>query len=420
MDYKVNKEVPSSGWGLAALMSAGIAINYIDRANISHALVPIAAEFKLSAWQEGLLLSAFSWGYVMFMLAGGVLVDRWGPVLIAACAVVFWSAATAATAIAVSFPMLILSRLAVGVGEAPIFPANAHLVRSQFPLHARGRATAIFDAGSYVGTALSAPLVVYVTVRYGWRPAFVCCAALGWVWVVFWLAWSRRWRIDDHTGPTRPTFAAGWTVALALSAHRKVIGASLGFFCYNYAKSFYLTWFPAYLIRERGLTLLSMGYVAMLPPLAAVCGGLVAGLMTDVLIGRGISVTMARKLPLCIGLLLGSAVVITSIIESGPVAVGIICLAFAGTIAASPSIWAIPGDIAPGPQFVGTLGGIQNTVSNLAGIVAPIMTGCLVATTGTFFWALAVTAVLSVVGAASYWFVVGELKPIRMRDGGKL
>ena len=92
---------------------------------------------------------------------------------------------------------------------------------------------------------------------------------------------------------------------------------------------------------------------------------------------------------------------------------------FAGTIAASPGIWAIPGDIAPRPELVGTVGGIQNTVSNLAGIVAPIATGYLVAASGTFFSALAVTAVLSVVGAASYWFVVGELTPISIPPGGK-
>src|SRR6185369_3487886 len=115
-------------WKLGILMSLGILINYIDRVNISHALIPLSKELNLSQVQQGVVLSAFSWGYVALMPVGGVLVDRWGAVFISTGAATVWSLATAWSGIAHNFVTMFMSRLFVGVGEAPIFPADARLV----------------------------------------------------------------------------------------------------------------------------------------------------------------------------------------------------------------------------------------------------------------------------------------------------
>ncbi|HEY9605544.1 MAG TPA: MFS transporter [Allocoleopsis sp.] len=409
-----------SRWWLVMLMSIGICINYIDRVNISHAIVMIADEFKLSAFQQGIVLSAFSWGYVIFMAAGGLLVDRIGAVRTASVAALAWSLATAWTGLASNLAGLFCSRIAVGLGEAPIFPANARIVREEFPVYERGRATALFDAGSYMGTALSAPLVVYTMVSFGWRWSFLACALLGFLWVFLWQKNVPRLQAT-HSQPThQPDLGVFWRKAFVqLLTERRVLGASLGFFCYNYAKSFFLTWFPSFLIKERGFSLLSVGYVGLLPPLCAIIGELVAGWATDAMIQRGISVTVARKTPLCLGLLLASTVGFSTVVTSQWVILLLLSFSFTATIAASPGIWAIPGDIAPGPELVGTIGGIQNTFSNVAGIVAPVITGAIVARTGSFEVALIVSATVAILGAFSYWFIVGSLEPISLNTFGE-
>lgn len=405
--------------GLILLMSSGIVINYIDRVNISHAILPMSRELKLSAIEQGVVLSAFSWGYVLFMLLGGVLVDRAGPVRVAGLAATFWSLGTAWTGLAGSFTSILASRLSVGVAEAPIFPANARLVRDCYPLQERGRATAVFDAGSYVGTAICAPLVVPIIVYLNWRISFVICSLLGLLWVGFWThsATSLRRRLTS----TKPLAAAEeakptGAVVGGLLRNRKVLGASFGFFAYNYGKSFYLTWFPAYLVNEEGFTFLSVGLAGIVPPLCAIAGELCAGWWTDRAIIRGMSVTFARKLPICLGLILSSSIALSTVVNSKGLILGVLSFAFAANISASPGIWAIPGDIAPRSALVGTIGGIQNTFSNIAGIVAPVVTGYLFGITGSFGLPLLLSGIVSVLGALSYWLVVGILDPLKIRD----
>ena len=194
--------------------------------------------------------------------------------------------------------------------------------------------------------------------------------------------------------------------------NRKVLGVSIGFFCYNYIKNFYLTWFPSYLVSEKGFSILNVGIWGILPPIAAVFGGLIAGTITDKMISKGYSKTLSRKLPLCVGLICSGSIVFAELVHSGYHAVVLLSFSFAMAIAASPSIWAIPGDIAPDPNLVGTIGGIQNTVSNIAGIVAPIITGYIIYRTGGFRTALLLSGVISCIGAFSYTFIVGNLEVI--------
>jgi len=143
---------------VAALMGASVVVAYLDRVNISHAIVPIAKDLRLTPLEQGLVLSSFGWGYVAVMIFGGLLVDRVSPRSVVTCSVILWSIATGLASIVNSLPSLIVTRVLVGIGEAPLFPANARLVAEQFTEEQRGRATALFDVGSYFGAALAAPL----------------------------------------------------------------------------------------------------------------------------------------------------------------------------------------------------------------------------------------------------------------------
>jgi MFS family permease len=390
-------------------MAVGIAINYVDRVNISHAMLSIAADLKLTRVQQGAILSAFSLGYVAAMLPGGFLVDRIGPGRMAAIGATAWSMATAWTAFAHTPGSLLLSRIAVGIGEAPIFPANARLVRERFPLHERGLATALFDSGSYFGTAVSAPIVVSVILLAGWRWSFGACTLLGLLWVPLWVRTARASH-DEGSTNALPSAVPGGRDVVRLLSSKNVLAAGAGFFCYNYVKSFFLTWFPTYLVSSQNFSFGSVGYVGLIPPLCAILADLGAGWSTDRMIRAGVRLTVARKAPICLGLLIGGIGVIGLVVATNHVLViAFASLAFASTMAASSGIWAIPGDIAPRPALVGTIGGIQNTFSNMAGFVAPLATGILLQYSNAFSAPLILSAVAALGGAVLYWFAVGSL-----------
>jgi ACS family D-galactonate transporter-like MFS transporter len=409
-------------------MFAGILVSYLDRVNISHTILLMSKDLGLSSAEQGLILSAFSWGYVLFMLPSGWLVDKYGPRIMNALACVLWSAFTAMTGVASGFLSLVVFRILLGAAETPIFPGNAKVVSTWFPIYERGRATAIFDAGSYVGGALAAPVVIFLMLTWGWRFSFLVCSIFGLVWSSIWYYYYRSPEKHEKVRPGELALIKGIPnrsatqskvrrpSLLNIITHRKILGMSFGFFCYNYLKSFYLTWFPSYLVGERGFTLLKVGYVSLIPPAFAIVAELCAGFLTDKLIKRGVSITIARKVPLCVGLILSSVVIAAVYVRSEVGVVALLTVSYAGVIAASASIWAIPGDVAPDRDSVATIGGIQNTFSNLAGIVAPIITGVIYERTHSFVLPLIISGGFTLLGAASYWFVVGELKPITCDD----
>lgn len=185
-------------WGLVIYMACGIAISYLVRVNISHAIIPIAEEYSLNEVQQGMLLSAFAWGYVALMFIGGILVDKFGALKMSFRSAIAWSVCTAVSSVGFCWPMIFSSELLAGASEAPIFPANAKIVRNNFEENERGRATAIFDSGSYVGTAISAPLMSFLIINLSWRYAYIVIAIIGIL--------SRLWQIHVFgEGNTRTT-----------------------------------------------------------------------------------------------------------------------------------------------------------------------------------------------------------------------
>jgi MFS family permease len=163
------------------------AIAYVDRVNMSVAGKPIAQELGLSPVALGYLFSSFLWAYVLMMLPGGRLIDRWGA-HVAGVATVVWSIAQMATGAAVGVVTMLLTRLGLGVGEAPFSPVVYRSVRAWAPYTERGTATAVIGAGGSLGPALGAPLVAWLIQVSSWRWSFVITGAIGFVWVAIWIA----------------------------------------------------------------------------------------------------------------------------------------------------------------------------------------------------------------------------------------
>lgn len=401
------------------------AINYVDRANLSVAMPYVQSELGLSSAASGALLGAFFWTYAAFQLPSGWFVDKVGARLAYAAAVTWWSLFTALMAAGNAFGTLFGFRLMLGVGEAPAYPCNAKVVAEWFPKSERGLASGIFDSGARVGTALSLPIVTAIIGVFGWRTSFVITGSLGLVWTFFWLRLYRRPR--EHAGVSESELVhieAGQAPVITNAAdepgiawrdlfrYRTVWGMMLGFFCLNFVVYFFITWFPTYLVKERGFTLLKLGIFGALPALFAIVTGWAGGLVSDALVRRGKSLTVARKVPIVLGMVVASSIALAVVVPNAGWALVLLALSYGSLTFAGACVWSLPGDVAPSPRLVGSISGIQNFASNLAGVCISTFVGVMLGRTGGFLIPLLVAGGFALLGAFSYLFIVGEIAPL--------
>ncbi|NKA10459.1 MFS transporter [Ralstonia solanacearum] len=411
-------------WLVAGLMWAAIAINYIDRTVLSAAAPHIQKEFHLSAVEMGVVMSAFFWSYALLQLPAGILADRFGQKKVLGFAVLWWSLATAVTGLATGFKSLVGLRVALGVGEAGAYPSNAGITSRWFPKQERATVAAIFDSGSKLGSAIALPLIAWLLVTFDWKITFTVAGSLGIVWCVVW-ALVFRDSPAEHEGvnaaelahiqkglpPARGADAPAmpWTKLLT---HRNVWAMCIGFFMINYNSYFFITWLPTYLVKERGMGLMEMGFMASLPLFVSMFVEVFAGWASDRVYASGrLSLTATRKLFLVIGLVMASSIGLAAFAQSAVVAVILLCIAKSGTTVAASQVWALPADVAPG-NTVSMVAGLQNSVSNMGGVVGPIVTGAIVGATGSFIPALVFSAALIGLAILNYLFLLGKVEPI--------
>lgn len=414
-------------WVMVGLCFLGLTVNYVDRSNLSVALPKMKTALHLGPGVEGVVLAAFFASYAVFQLPFGHLVDRWGEKIVNAFAVAWWSVFTALTAATQNFASLIAVRLGLGAGEAGGYPASAKAVSIWFPKRERAFATSIYDSGSRFGTAVALPIVAALVAWLGWRGSFIATGAFGVVWVVIWLLLYKRPREDaavtegeldyiEQGGARTETKGqpAQSTVRYRdLFRYRTVLGMMLGFFCLNYIIYFFITWFPTYLIDARHFSLLKLGVFGVLPALIAIPGGWIGGIVSDRLLRRGKSLTVARKIPLVGGMVCSSVIALAVVVPTAGEALALLCVCYSALTFAAASVWALPADVAPTPGHVASIGGIQNFASNLAGVLGATTTGALVAATGgSFVAALVLSGALGLVGALSYLVIVQRIEPL--------
>jgi MFS family permease len=391
---------------LVLLICAALFINYVDRGNLATAAPLIQEQLHLSATELGTLLSAFYYSYVLMLAPVGWLGERFGAHKVLAIGVAIWSVATALTGFASSFGALLLLRLLLGVGESASFPCSAKLVAVAVEPARIGMANGLMAFGYSVGPALGTVLGGTLMSRFGWRPVFVLFGALSLLWLWPW----RGVRVAEPAahashGAAAPSFAR-------ILRERALWGASLGHFASNYGFYFILAWLPLYLVKVRGFSMQSMAGIAGSAYLINAAAGLFAGWMIDAWIrsGRSASViyksTMALNHLTCIVAMIGIAVL--------PLAGSLACL-FACEVVlgiSSPGIYAI-AQIMAGPSATGRWVGVQNCCGNIAGIVAPQLTGILVDATGSFTGAFILAALVNVLGLVGWIGILPRVAPLR-------
>jgi MFS transporter, ACS family, D-galactonate transporter len=409
---------------ILALVTVGTMINYLDRTVMSVAAPFLTKDLGLNAALMGIAFSAFSWTYAAAQIPGGVLLDRFGVRLTYFASVTLWSLCTLAQGLATGLTSLVGARLALGVAEAPAFPSNSRILSTWFPQQERARATGVYSIGQYFGLAFLSPVLFWISAELGWRALFIIVGLAGVVFGFIWLALYR----DPHAS-TRVNqaeldhIAAGGGLGDRVSAtrfewrnigfllrQRQILGASIGQFASNSTLVFFLTWFPTYLATERQMAWLKAGFFTILPFIAATIGVVAGGVVSDFLLRKTGSANIARKLPIVSGLFLASSIVAANFLDSDVLVIAVMSVAFFGQGMCNLG-WTLLTDVAP-KRLIGLTGGVFNLCANLAGIVTPLVVGFVVAATGSFAWALAFIAVVALLGAFSYIFILGDVRRV--------
>lgn len=400
------------GWISLFLFSLAM-INYVDRVALSVASKPISQEFGLSPVAMGYLFSSFLWTYLVCLIPMGILVDRLGTKVVNAAGIGLWSVATMMTGAAWNFASLIATRLAMGIGEATTFPAGGRVVREWIPVGERGVTNSIFLAGTQAGPAVGAVIVAWVITLVGWRGSFFVVGAVGGIWLVAWLLWfdtpeRASWLGDEERAKVLAERDAD-TKALAqrtkgtrvldLLRTRTMWGLALAEGCAVYTQYLFLTWLPSYLQTTKQLSILKTGLFTAVPYAGAALLGIALGRLSDRILERG-EVGEGRRRRMGVVMMLSSAVILfTPFVDDIWVILALFTLSLTGMATAISLNFSLVNDLLRNPEDSGKAMSILIVGGNSFGITAPIVTGYVIQSTGSFNWAFGIAGLLLVAGA---------------------
>jgi MFS transporter, ACS family, glucarate transporter len=411
-------------------------INYADRATLSMAKGGLCADLQLSTGSFGWLMSAWGWSYVIAQLPAGWLLDRFGSKRVYGAAFFLWSlfiflmGFTGALRGPVAFAVLFLLLFLAGFSFAPAFPGNGRFVAAWFPTKERGTASSIFNASQYFSLVLLAPMG-WIIRHFGWQYVFWTMGALGILLTPFLLKLIDSPRDDARLGEVElkyieqggglvnmdlsaksgTRFSVKWTHVRQLLRSRMMIGIYIGQFCITTLTYFFILYFPSYL-EKRGMSIVKVGFVAMLPAICGCVGGVFGGIFSDWLLRRGCSLTFGRKLPIVLGMLLSCVMIVCNYVHQIWVVVAIMSLAFFGKGFGALG-WTVVSDTSP-KEITGLSGGLFNTFGNTAAMTTGIIIGYLIDRTGSFAAALVYVGANALGAIFCYLFVVGEIKRLEL------
>ena len=411
---------PTLRWRIAVLVSAAIAISYLDRQTLPVAIKAIEREIPVSNQQFSLLQTAFLVTYAIMYAAGGRLLDALGTRRGFTIIMVFWSLACAGHALATSFGMLAACRLLLGAGEGGGFPAATRVVAEWFPVKERSTAMGIMNAGTALGMVVAPPLIALILSFASWRSIFVVTGVVGLLWTVWWrrdyfppeehpkLGDQERAHLQAvvHPGPAGRK-ELGWVQLLRF---RQTWGLVTAKFLSDAAWYFYLFWLPKYLYDARGFDIKTVGTFAWIPPAAAGIGCLVGGWFSSYLLQRQLPLDRARKLALG-----ASAIVMPLIllVPSAPIAwaIALFSLAYFGQQSWSTLVMILPTDIFP-KSTVGAVAGLVGFGGAMGGVVFGQVVGYLLDHGYGYGLVFALAGSLHIVAFATICLAIPRIQPM--------
>lgn len=411
IEPRPTKEVPQlkdsrQRWWLLVLLFSAMLISYVHRSAISVAAPFLAKDLNLSKAEMGIVLSSFFWVYAFMQMPAGWIVDRFGVRRAYSFGFVFWSAASTFTGFAAGMTSLLGLRIATGAGQAITFPASSRACANWFPEPERGTVTGIYLTGVRLGAALISWLGAYFLARYSWKYFFLIIGLVPLVWLLPWNKFLSRWEVGGVGSKAPQTSKPSFFSSFMFLRHRSVLGIFLGFFAYDYAWYVFLTWLPTYLKDERKFTTAEMGVYSAAPLVAMSAIIVIAGMLSDWLVRRGLDEQLVRKCFIIVGLAIGCLIVPAGMVADKMTAVWLLTISLCGLGLAAPNTWTLTQAVCQ-KKIVGTIAGIQNFGGNLGGIIAPALTGFIAHKANSFALALGLTGAVLVVGMLAYWLLIG-------------
>lgn len=372
-------------------------------------------ELGIAPSQMGLLLSAFFWTYTLCNIPAGRLADRFGAKKVLAGAAAIWSIASALTGCMSNLLGLMAARMGVGVGEAGVFPTMAKIAAEQFPGRERATATGCYLAGARLGYALTPVVIGFLIAQFNWRLAFIITGVGSLLFCMFWFFWydEQKGRVFAKSVDAEIELEKQIVPWLKLLTNRNILGLFVAKFGANYLYFMFLTWIPSYLVMERGFSILEMGFYASLPFIVAFITQPLTGFISDFIIRRGFSKTLARKGVLVIAQALSATIIAVAFVDDPMIAILILTVNIAAASTIGGMMQTMASEIAPF-GMAATVTGAMNTVGAIAGVLAPTLTGIIVEMTGSFQMALLVAGGLIVLAAVIILFVIQKIEPIRL------
>jgi sugar phosphate permease len=363
---------------------------YLDRTVIGSATPAIMAAFHIDKIGMGWSASAFNWSYACFQIPGGWLADRFGPRLVLAAALAWWSIFTSATGLAYNAISFACARFFFGVGEAAAFPSSSRALLRWLPLRQRAFGQGFQHAGSRFGAAMAPLIVALISIAgsFKWRNVFFALGIIGLVWAAIWYYYYRddpRLHPDVNeeevdairAGPSlsiRSVRAAVPWKCILSSADLWYLSAM--YFCYGWVLWLYLQWLPTYFVEARHFTLIKSGFATSMPLLAATLTNVAGGWLSDRLARHWKDLRRGRTRVSVIGFAIAGFALVPGVLSrNNYLSLGWITLALAGlelTVAVS---WAICLDI--GGDFSGSVSAVMNMWGNIGGALAAVVIGYL-------------------------------------------
>jgi sugar phosphate permease len=396
-------------WVVASLVLVISAVAYVDRVNLSVAAPVLTKQFHTNAAVMGLLLSSFTWSYTLLNVPAGMLVVRVRTRFVYSGALLLWGVASFLTVLVNSVGALFGPRLLLGVGEAPFIPAAVRTLSDWLPRSERGTGGGVFISGVALGSAIGPPILAALVSGYGWRSCFIATGTLSIVVAFGWFAWYRHPADDRKLSaeereliladqePYRPEGRAPWST---LIRNRDIWAITGGYFCLLYIQYTFVSWVPSYLVQDRHMTVLKSGLATSIPWSCAFLVAVLGGRISDILMRRGWSALNARKIVLVGGMVAALAIVGTAF--SASAAIVFLSISTSGIVLANGAAWAATQDVTRRLNLPGSASGFINGMSNVGGILGPIVTGALVYATSTFVAPLVVSAAVALIGGLAW------------------
>lgn len=413
------QKVGNYRWRILTLLFFATTINYIDRQVIGILKPFIAEDLGWGEADYGYIVTAFQIAYAIGLITTGRFLDKYGTRVGYLWAIVVWSVAGMAHAAARGVTSFALARFVLGIGESANFPAAVKSVAEWFPKKERAFATGLFNSGSTVGAIIAPIIVSGITLALGWQWAFIITGALGFIWIIFWLAYYRA--PEKHPELSKEEFQyinqdeellqktdVKW---LSLFKYKQTYAICSTRFISDWVWWFFLFWIPDFLNKMHGIDIKEVVLPLIIIYAVSSVGGIAGGWLSSKFLQMGKSVDFARKSTILLCALIILPVMFVSLTQNLWVAVGLIALAAAGHQGWASNIFTLVSDIYP-KNAVGSMMGLSGFFGAIGGALSATFVGLLLESTGSYFVIFLVASSVYIINWLILKFGIKQVLPI--------